>query len=225
MPALFRHPVFPGTYIIFEPNGTRTYVWDSNSHGMVVEQRLPTGEKRRIRYGNDQAGYELYIQILRFLAATKQRIPGFPLKGERENSALKSSIQTKIDAVMQQKGVQPHQMDMNSHGTILPVQLPNNQQGLAFSQDEQPPIFLSKTLIEGLAKAIPLIYRENPYFHQVHAFFTNKANRRKARMQFIPLPKEISAPWMHTRRKPNSKIGAQRMMSVWRRRLAKKRKR
>ena len=223
MPAVFKHPVYPGRFIIFEPNGTRTYVWDSDSYGLVLEQRLPTGEKRRIRYGNDQAGYELYIQILRFLAATKQRIPGFPLKGKRESSALKSSIESKLAAAMQQTGMQHHQMDMSSQGVILPVQLPNNQHGLAFSQDGQPPIFLSKTLIEGLAKAIPLIYKENPYFHKIHTFFSHRANRRMVRMHFIPLHPDISFPLRHRRRKPNSKIGAQRMMSVWRRRLEKKR--
>lgn len=224
MPAIFRHPVYPNQFTIFEPNGTRTYIRDSDSYGLVVEQRLPNGEKRKIKYGNDQAGYELYIAVLRFLIFSRKKIPSYRFKPGLESDHLRSSIASKLRSANLGNGAIEHQMDMSSHGVIVPARLPNGVRGLLFSQNRAAPIFLSPVLLEGLAKIIPQVFAANPYFHQIHAFYTQKSNRKNLRpLHFVEVP-PAKAPWMQVRRKPGSQITKAKIMSRYHRRIQAKRR-
>lgn len=224
MLPVFRHPVHQGQFIVFEPNGMRTYIRDSDSYGLVIEQRLPTGKKRRIRYGNDQAGYELYIEILRYLAGTKQKIPGFHFTPGRESTHLKSAIESKMDLANRATEPLPHQMDMDSHGVIAPVQLNSGLKGLAISQDGRPAVFLSNELIHAIAKTIPRIFGKNPYFHQIHSFYSHQGNRPKiGKIVFHSVPSNEERNWTLQRWK-GKKTTARRIMSIHARKLNHRRK-
>lgn len=223
MLPVFRHPVNQGQFILFERNGMRTYIRDSDSYGLVIEQRLPNGKKRRIQYGNDQAGYDLYIAVLRFLASTRQPIPAFRFESGRENALLKSAIANKIDEANRSNELVSHQMDMHSEGIIAPVRLSSGVQGLAISQDGQPAVFLSNELVRVISKVIPRIFKANPYFHQIHSFYSARSNRSKLQpMAFHSVPQNEEHAWTFRRWKPESKIAPSRIMGRFHRKLRNK---
>jgi hypothetical protein len=158
-------------FVIFEPHHASLIVRDSDSYGLVIEQRVQGTRTGRIKYGNDQQGYALYVQLLKFLIATNQKIP--EMKGspkEVPHPYEKNIKETLVDYEIQQPYPASHQMEMNSMGTITPATWGHHERGLVMSQDSHAPLFISGHTIPFLVNVIHQIYAHNSVFRKINDF-------------------------------------------------------
>lgn len=208
---VFRNPLRPDEYIIFDPNGARTVVRDDDSFGLVIRQKLPHGPAAHIRYGNDQQGYELYIQLLKYLIATHQRVPPF-VKSSREVHRSHTNVDSRVEYEILQPYPARHEMDMNSTATYFPGIWGNQQHGLVFRQDEQFPLFLSSELIGTLVPVMHRIYAHNSVFREINTHMRQPSTRRRiGALHFIPVSRGLYPTTHPTRMRSSPREVMQRI--------------
>ncbi len=188
------NPRYPGTFTIYHPNGMQTFVRDSESFGLNIQQTSHQRGKAQILYGNDQQGYDLYINLLRFLASTGRPLPVFH-PSPHENYQEQRNVASRVEYETIRPYPTSHNMEMDSDGTIFAGTW-GNERGLVFSQDKNPPILLAEGLITPLIRVIHRIYSNNSVFREINELMrTRKVQYRIPRLHFIPLEqRHQSAP-------------------------------
>ncbi len=189
------------TFIIFEPDGTKTVV-RNGVVGIVIEQRRPDGSRGRFTTYEDK-GLSLYPHLLRFLVSMHARLPKLP-KPTHGNDDFASSAASKVEYVLnaQYPVTEPNVGWLyEKHNTIRAIQHPASRvRGLLISETGAGPVFLSPGTMRGVIAVLPRIFpRVQSYEIMMHTI------REAAKLGKVRKPvfeKELAFPIRPTSRPP-----------------------